>query len=143
MSTTTFKNLIVWQKSRDLAVKMYKITDEFPKSELYGLTSQMRRAAISIPSNIAEGWSRRTTNAYTNHLRIALGSHAECETCFESASRLGYVPQTEKSELAAALDSTGRLLSGLLRALQAKHQGDGRIGDNLQSDSVENPLPTR
>lgn len=80
MYIESFKDLIVWQKSMNLVKEIYVITANFPKSEIYGLTSQMRRAAISIPSNIAEGKKRKTRNDYIQFLRIANGSAAELET---------------------------------------------------------------
>jgi len=76
----SYKDLIVWQKSIDLAVELYTLTDDFPRSEVYGLSSQMRRAAVSIPSNIAEGRRRGTRKDLTQFLRIAYGSGAELET---------------------------------------------------------------
>lgn len=76
----SYKDLIVWQKSIDLAVELYTLTDDFPRSEVYGLSSQMRRAAVSIPSNIAEGRRRGTRKDFTQFLRIAYGSGAELET---------------------------------------------------------------
>lgn len=80
MYIESFKDLIVWQKSMSLVKEVYAITSNFPKSEIYGLTSQMRRAAVSIPSNIAEGKKRKTKNDYVQFLRIANGSTAELET---------------------------------------------------------------
>ncbi|MGE8537506.1 four helix bundle protein [Chryseobacterium sp.] len=75
-----YKELIVWQKSVDLVTEIYTVTTAFPKEELYGLTSQIRRSSISIPSNIAEGHSRRSTSDYLQFLKIARGSSAELET---------------------------------------------------------------
>ena len=86
----TYKDLIVWQKAMDLVVEIYKLTNLFPKSELYGLTSQVRRSAISIPSNIAEGRFRGTIKDYLNFLRIAYSSGAELETQIEISKRLKY-----------------------------------------------------
>ena len=88
MTTNSFKDLIVWQKSRDLAVKVYKITDHFPKSELYGLTSQMRRAVISISSNIAESYHRFHYKEKNQFLAIAFGSGSELESQIEIAKIL-------------------------------------------------------
>jgi four helix bundle protein len=79
-ATSSYRDLIVWQKSIQLVVELYKITKEFPREEIYGLTSQMRRSAVSIPSNIAEGRNRGTKKDYTQFLRIAYGSGAELET---------------------------------------------------------------
>jgi len=88
MATQSFKDLIVWQKSRDLAVKVYKVTENFPKSELYGLTSQMRRAAISISSNIAESYHRFHNKEKQQFLAIAFGSGSELESQIEIAKIL-------------------------------------------------------
>ncbi len=88
MKTKTFKDLIVWQKSRDLAVLVYKITDNFPKEEMYGLTSQMRRAVISISSNIAESYHRFHEKEKKQFLAIAFGSGSELESQIEIAKIL-------------------------------------------------------
>ncbi|PIZ95621.1 MAG: four helix bundle protein [Candidatus Magasanikbacteria bacterium CG_4_10_14_0_2_um_filter_37_12] len=85
---SSYKDLIVWQKAMDLVVEIYKITEDFPKSELYGLTSQIRRAAISIPSNIAEGKTRNTKKDYRHFVIIAFASGAELETQIELAKRI-------------------------------------------------------
>ena len=88
MKTKSFKDLLVWQKARDLAVLIYKITDKFPKSEMYGLANQMRRAAISIPSNIAEGYHRFHPKEKRHFLIIAFGSGSELESQIEVAKIL-------------------------------------------------------
>ncbi len=116
----TYRDLESWRRGMDLVECCYRLTASFPKSELYGLTSQVRRAAISIPSNLAEGYCRRSTKAYANHVSIALGSHGELETCIEIAFRLGFVGATEKAETLAVSDSVGRLLSGLYQSLERK-----------------------
>ena len=90
------KDLIVWQKAMDLVIAVYKLTRGFPKSEVYGLASQTQRAAISIPSNIAEGQGLKQTQAYGRHLAIANGSLAELETQIEIADRLGYLSSREQ-----------------------------------------------
>ena len=87
---------------------------------MYGLTSQLRRAAVSIPSNVAEGFCRRSTKVYANHVAIALGSHAELETCFELAFRLGFLSAADRVRVVASTNSVGRLLSGLHRSLEEK-----------------------
>src|SRR4051812_24090611 len=88
----TYRELKVWQAGMDLVEVVYAVTRTFPRDELFGLTAQARRAAISVPLNIAEGACRRTTGAFLNHVSIALGSHAELETCLEIAMRLKYMP---------------------------------------------------
>lgn len=104
------KELIVWQKSMDLVISIYTITSGFPKEELYGLTSQMRRSATSIPSNIAEGRKRGTSRDYRQFLLIAFGSAAELETQLEIAKRLGF-GQPENYE------QSENLLSEILKML--------------------------
>ena len=118
----TYRDLEVWKLGVDLVEACYKATAVFPKSEMFGLTSQMRRAAVSIPSNIAEGHARRTTKAYMNHVSIAIGSHAEFATCIELRRRLGFLTETEANRIVALSDSVGRLLYGLYRALARKQQ---------------------
>ena len=98
MSTKSFRDLIVWQKSRDLAVAIYKLTENFPKSELYGLTSQMKRAAISISSNIAESYHRFHSKEKQQFLAIAFGSGSELESQIEIAKILFPDLNYEKTE---------------------------------------------
>ncbi len=91
MRTKSFKDLIVWQKSYKLVLEVYKATGGFPKFEIYGLSQQMRRSAVSIPSNIAEGYGRRHKAEYNHFLSIAYGSLLELETQFLLASDLKYL----------------------------------------------------
>ena len=104
----------------ELVEHCYRSTAAFPKTELYGLTSQLRRAAVSIPANLAEGHCRRSTKAYANHVSIAIGSHGELETCVELSLRLGFLSVEERTRILGISDSVGRLLNGLHRALSAK-----------------------
>lgn len=113
----TFRDLVVWQRSKTLAVTIYRATATLPKSELFGLTSQMRRAAVSIPSNIAEGYAKRTRPEYLRGLNIAAGSLAELSTQFEIASELGLLPNDPN--LLESLREVDRLLSRLITKLQA------------------------
>ena len=117
---TTYKNLETWQIAMDLVEQVYRSTAGFPPSELYGLATQLRRAAVSIPSNVAEGCCRKLTKVYINHVSIALGSHAEIETCIEVSARLGFLTNAEKRGLLVVCDSVGRLLNGLYKSLQIK-----------------------
>ena len=110
------KDLLVWQKSMDLVTQIYRLTQGFPKQEIYGLASQIQRAAVSIPSNIAEGHALKQTQAYARHLAIASGSLAEVETQLEIASRLGYNPD-ECRELLVRADEIGKMLMGLRRTI--------------------------
>jgi len=114
----TFKDLDAWKTGMDVVEGCYRATEPFPLHERYGLTSQLRRAAVSIPSNVAEGHGRRTTGAYLNHVSIAIGSQAELETCVELAHRLHYFDETKKRSLLAKIDPLGRMLYGLHRSLE-------------------------
>jgi four helix bundle protein len=91
MKVKSYRELRVWQQSVDFCVKVYKVTSIFPKEELYGLTSQIRRASVSIPSNIAEGQARNTTGEFSQFLGISKGSLAEVDTQLEIAKRLGFL----------------------------------------------------
>jgi four helix bundle protein len=91
MASQNYRDLIAWQKAMDLVVAVYRATEQFPKEEIYALTSQIRRAAVSIPSNIAEGQGRGTVNEFTHFLRIAHGSLRELETQLLIAQRLEYL----------------------------------------------------
>ena len=120
MPTFTYRDRIVWKQGMALVEECYRLTATFPKTELYGLTSQLRRAAVSIPASVAEGHSRRETKPYRHHVSIAIGSHGELETYFELATRLGFLTQADKTRLMLQCDSVGRLLSGLHRSLKRK-----------------------
>jgi len=104
----------------DVVERIYSATREFPDDERFGLTSQLRRACVSMPANVAEGRGRRSDRAFRSHVRIALGSHAEVETCLEIARRLRYLTQGDYDDLMLPLDSAGQLLSGLFRSLPTK-----------------------
>jgi four helix bundle protein len=120
MSIKTYRDLDAWQAGLDVVQQIYQVTKRFPVDERFGLTAQLRRAAVSMPSNVAEGACRRTTGAFVNHVSIALGSHAEVETCVEIALRLGYVSPAEAEDVAPFISRAGQLLNGLLRSLSAK-----------------------
>ena len=112
----SFRDLTVWQKAMTLAEHVYSATEQLPKSELFGLTSQMRRAVVSIPSNIAEG-KGIGGRAYLKHLRIALGSEAELQTQIELAVRLKMLTKGEAENLLSEASEVGRMLLSLLRSL--------------------------
>ena len=131
-----YKKLDVWQQAMNLVEHCYKATGTFPNDELYGLTSQLRRAAVSIPSNVAEGACRRKTKAYANHVSIALGSHAEVETCIELAWRLGFLNVKVREALEPRTESVGRLLSGLHRSLEEKIQREEAAALQRRSPSI-------
>jgi len=117
MVVRSYADLDVWKKGVDLVLAVYRATGEFPRDEVFGLTSQLRRAAVSIPSNIAEGQSRRSSAEFRRHLSIALGSLAELETQLVIAKHLGYLGSDQHTALLAAANEVGRMLSGLLRAI--------------------------
>ena len=113
-NSSHYKKLIVWQKSMDLVTYIYRLTQMFPKEEIYGLTSQMRRSAISIPSNIAEG-SRRVNKKDTRHfLIISFGSGAELETQIEIAERLGFCKSSELIKAKDLLDEVMKMLNKMV-----------------------------
>jgi four helix bundle protein len=117
MKVKHYQELIVWQKSMDLVEEVYRATRSFPREEIYGITSQLRRAAVSIPSNIAEGQGRRTTADFLRHLSIAYGSLLELETQILIAARLRYlIPEKCKAIMQLAAE-VGRILNGLMSSL--------------------------
>ena len=120
MPITNFRELQVWQQAMDLVVNVYKLTDDFPREERFTLRAQTRRTAISIPSNIAEGASRRTTPVFLNHIDIALGSEAELFTQLELSKRLGYASPARVERSLQRLSVVGRMLNGLATALQQR-----------------------
>ncbi len=113
----THKDLDVWRKSIELVASVYKITSSFPKEELYGLTSQIRRSAVSVPSNIAEGAARNHDNEFRQFLYIALGSGAELETQLIISKMLGYITDEKSEELVTELNSISRMLQGLIKSI--------------------------
>jgi four helix bundle protein len=116
----SYRDLEVWQRSVDLAIESYRVTAAFPATERYGLTAQVRRCAVSIPSNIAEGRGRATLADFLRHLAIANGSVMEIETQVIIATRLGYVSEDQSQTLLARSGEVGRLLAGLVRALKRR-----------------------
>lgn len=119
MPIRSYRDLKVWQQSKALTLAIYQATQTFPSEERFGLTSQMRRCAVSIPSNIAEG-NARSTRDYLRFIDIAQGSLAELETQLEIAHDLGYLPKQILAECLAQAIDIGRMLSGLSTSLQSK-----------------------
>lgn len=113
----SYKDLIVWQKGVELVVEIYKLTKEFPKEEIFSLTAQIRRAAVSIPSNIAEGRFRGTKNDYIHFLRIAYSSGAELETQLEIAKRLNYCHNTSFIMVDGLLLEIMKMLNVMIKKL--------------------------
>ena len=117
MEIKDYKDLRIWQKGIELVNKTYSVTEKFPNSELYGLTSQMRRAAVSIPSNIAEGFVRKHTKEYSQFLSISLGSCAELDTQVIISAERKYISKDLCSDLTNELYYEMRMISSLLNKL--------------------------
>jgi len=115
----TYKDLIVWQKAMDLVVNIYRLTETFPRQEVYGLTSQMRRCAVSIPSNIAEGRRRGSRKDYRQFLLIAYASGSELETQLEIAKRLNFYSNQDYPIVESLLDEIMRMLNKILSLLKS------------------------
>jgi four helix bundle protein len=120
MSLTSYKDLEVWKKSVELVSSIYMVTKLFPKDEIYTLTNQMRRAAISIPSNIAEGRAKRTTREFIRYVDIAAGSAAELETQLIISEKLGYLDPKSTRPIFENIDCVGRMLNKLITGLEKK-----------------------
>src|SRR5712691_9181742 len=116
-SVRSYRDLIAWQKAMDLVEMVYAATQSWPKEELYGLTSQIRRAVVSIPSNIAEGQGRRSDRDFSRYLSIAYGSLREVETQILIAERLGYAGEPEVSKIMEMSAEVGKLVNGLANSL--------------------------
>lgn len=116
---SSFRDLDVWQESMTLVQEIYAISKTFPADERFGLTSQIRRASVSIPSNIGEGQRRKRRKAFLHHLDIALGSQGEVDVQLELASRLGFVESAQRDEIQQRIDRGGRMLNGLITSLQS------------------------
>jgi len=115
-----YRELEVWQLGVEVSLEVYRLTDKFPPREKYGLTSQLRRASVSISSNIAEGHARSHTKDLMRFLEIARGSVAEVETQIIIAERLGYVSSDQCKSLRSMLDDESRMLAGLRRSLKSR-----------------------
>ena len=116
----SYKDLIVYQKAYQLSLNIYRVTESFPKVEVYGMVSQMRRSAMSIPANIAEGYRRGHRKEYIQFLRIAQGSCGELETFMSMSKDLGFITEKDFSGLDTAQDEISRLLQALISSLSAK-----------------------
>jgi len=114
----SYNDLITWQKGIELVKEVYKAAQSFPKEEIYGLTSQIRRSAVSIPSNIAEGHARNTTGEFIQFLGIAKGSLAELDTQIIIAAELGFISEQQKNLLREKITEINRLTNGLIKSLR-------------------------
>ena len=115
-----FRDLDVWKKAVDLAEKIYDVTIKFPKEEIYGLTSQLRRAAVGVSSNIAEGFGRRTDKDFTQFLYNAFGGVKEIESQLIIAGRLGYLKKEVVDEVMKELDDIGKMLRGFIEYVMGR-----------------------
>ena len=115
--TQGYRDLVVWQQAMDVAVETYRLTSSFPKEEMFGLTSQMRRAAVSIASNIAEGEGRKSKNEFSLFLGIALGSKSELETQLILSERVNLLKTTDTEPIKKSLDDIGKMLTALRRKI--------------------------
>ncbi|HMO50403.1 MAG TPA: four helix bundle protein [Kiritimatiellia bacterium] len=113
-----FNNILAWQKSDDLTVAVYDATRDFPREEIYSLTSQMRRSAYSVPANIAEGASRSSKKDYLHFLYIARGSLSELAYFIHLSKRLRYLPDSDHDQLAGQADEASRVLTGLIKSVE-------------------------
>lgn len=120
MTISSYRDLLIWKAAMDLATDCYRATGDFPKTEIYGLTSQIRRAAGSVPANIAEGHGRELTGAFIQFLRVAQGSLKELETHLMLASRLSLLEERRLQELLQAAEEIGKMIRSMIRRLQEK-----------------------
>jgi len=114
----SFRGLKVWQQSMTLVEEIYRVTRSYPRDERFGLTSQIRRASVSIPSNIGEGKRRKRQLVFVNHLDIALGSQAEVEVQLEIAKRVGFLAPDDYGRLQLIVEEVGRMLNGLIASMR-------------------------
>jgi four helix bundle protein len=119
-AVNSYRDLLVWQAAMDLAVTCYELTKDFPKAEVYGMTSQMRRASTSVAANIAEGYGRENTGSYIQFLRIAQGSLKELETLVILSQKVGLMSEHAASRSLVRADELGKMLRSLIRRLQVK-----------------------
>lgn len=112
-----YRDLLIWQKGIELVKRIYKSFDNFPKDEVFGLQNQMKRAAVSVPSNIAEGWGRSSTQNYIQFLRIARGSLYELETQLIIAKELGFIDENKYSVIAGLITEESKMLNAFIRSL--------------------------
>ena len=117
MGIKTYRDLEIWKKGIEVVKDIYKLTQKLPKQEMYGLVSQMRRSAISVPSNVAEGFKRFHNKEYKQFLHMSLGSCAELETQITIAKELRCIQENEEAILLEKLDHIGRMISNLLKKL--------------------------
>jgi four helix bundle protein len=117
-SINSYRDLLIWQKSMNLVTEIYKATSAFPREEIYGITSQIRRSSVSIPSNIAEGYGRSSTGDYKRFLHISLGSLYELQTQIEISNRLSYIDVDSYTKLGSASNELERMMNSLISKIK-------------------------
>ena len=123
----SYKELVAWQQAMELVSEIYRVTKHFPREEMYGLTSQLRRSAVSVPSNIAEGQGRATRGEFVQFLCHARGSLFEAETQLIVAGALGYLEPNESTQLSQKLSRVARVLNGLISSLRPSNRKPSTI----------------
>ena len=118
----SYRDLLVWQKGMDLAAEVYRLSKSWPKEELYGLISQVRRSAASVPANIAEGYGRQSSASYGQFLKVARGSLKELETHLLLAERVGITARGSCNDALEQADDLGRMLGGLIKSVDGKQR---------------------
>jgi len=118
MKITSFKQLTAWQVAHQLVLTIYRVTEKFPKHELFGLTNQLRRASVSVTSNIAEGFGRRSNKEKTRFYDIALGSLIEVDNQITVARDLNYIDESTYQQIQAQIERSGKLINGLIRSIK-------------------------
>ena len=126
-NNASFRDLKVWRDAMTLVEDVYRVSKAFPADERFGLTGQLRRAAVSIPSNIGEGKRRKRQRAFLHHLDIALGSQGEVDVQLELALRLGFLKRSQYDDVARRVDEVGRMLNGLIASMQPADEQELRI----------------
>ncbi len=134
----SYRELRVWEKAMDLVVEIYKLCKYLPKEETYGLSDQMRRASVSIPSNIAEGEGRKNNKEFIRYLYIAQGSISELQTQLEICVRLGYIPNEQIAAAENYTEEIGRMITKLIRNLQQQISKDREPTTTNQQPSTNN-----
>lgn len=139
MKLKTYRDLTVWQKAMDLVVAAYELTAKFPSTEKYGLAAQMQRAAVSVPSNVAEGYARTHRGDYLHHLSIASGSLAELETQITISARLKLITREEAIPVWDLCQEVGRMLIKLIQSLRKKP--DAPVPETAKSTRIASTEP--
>lgn len=130
----SYKDLVVWQQAVDLALDIYRISDKFPDHEKFGISNQLRRASISISSNIAEGWGRNSTKNYIQFLRISRGSLLEIESIIHVTQKLNYISESDHDAISSRIEAISKMLNRLISTLENKL--------NAKPDQPHSPVPS-